>query len=77
MCYDKSNNAMFKDPDTIHFLSRLHFDIVGAKDRLTQLKELPEYQNIFTQGERGAIQHMIAKCEDRLQGIKELQKHFV
>lgn len=77
MCYDKSNNRLFKDSDTNTFLSRLHFDMVGAKDKLLQLRELPEYGQIFTDGERCSIDHMIKQMEARLQGVKELQRHFV
>lgn len=64
-----------KEP--VQFLSELHFDMHKAKDKLLQIKELPEYTRIFSAGEKGSIEHIIKKLEAKTECIKELQRHFI
>lgn len=77
--YDKNNNTMpqhHSNPDPVTFLSELYYDMHKAKDKLLQIKELPEFNHIFSEGEKCSIEQMIKKLERRTESIRSLQKDF-
>jgi hypothetical protein len=77
MCYDKANNNFYKNQeDPVAFLKAMYFDMIGAKEKLSKIKEQPLYENIFSAGERTSIEHMLKKLEDRMTSIKDLQRQF-
>lgn len=57
-------------------LSQMIYDGNRAKDLLLQIRELLTFNELFNEGERGSIKHLIETTGNRVEGIKELQKQF-
>lgn len=77
MCYNKANNELFKDPIASLTISELIKQLSNAKFNLSEIKELPMYKDLFTQGERCSIDELIKKIEYRINLSQGFQKSFM
>jgi hypothetical protein len=76
MSYNKENNKYFKNTDSISAISEMIYQLNNAKDHFLQVRELPMYKDLFTEGEKGSIDAIIKQIEYRTKLSHDLQKSF-